>query len=278
MLGLQRGQTGAFLGQIGVHQVADADFQRVLHLAGEGQRPLQRLGLGAQGAEFGGKGLDGPVHHAGQTRQRRLLTSGRCVVVGHGDGRGAGHGGRGGRRGAALQVEVIVRTGAGLDADGRARSGRVREQVHAVEGGAGQGLGDFSAEGVVIGHIGLQSVAGRIGDRDRQALLLFQRLDHGFAGGQGHVDDGLTALHRVLHSIQSAHFGALVGGDGEDGAIVLGRRNLLAGVHTVLRDRQITARVVEVLQSNQSACIGIDAISHFGSSFAFYIFDVVLAS
>jgi lipoprotein signal peptidase len=39
-----------------------------------------------------------------------------------------------------------------------------------------------------------------------------------------------------------------------------------------LRDRKIAARVVEVLQSNQGACVGVDAVSHF--SFSFFVFDI----
>ncbi|MNT61624.1 hypothetical protein D3C72_1992820 [compost metagenome] len=76
----------------------------------------------------------------------------------------------------------------------------------------------------------------------------------------------MTALHRLLHGVQGTHLGALIGGDGEDGAIILGRRNLLTGVHSVLRDAEFTAGVIEVLQGNESAGISVDAVSHTGSS------------
>uniref|UniRef100_A0A0N5A026 NAD-specific glutamate dehydrogenase n=1 Tax=Parastrongyloides trichosuri TaxID=131310 RepID=A0A0N5A026_PARTI len=254
------GQARAFLGQVSVHQVADADFKRVLHLAGEGQRPFQRLGLGAEAAENGRKGLDLGF----DSRSRRV--SPNLAAASSGDGRGRTRG---------LQDKLVRSRRTGFDLD-VSRSGR--EQVDAVEVGAAQCLGDFIAQGVEVGQVGLLGVRtdDRRFDRDRQTLLFFKSLGDGLARGQGHVDDRLTALHRLLHGIQGAHLGALVGGDGEDGAIVLGRRHLLAGVHTVLRDREITARVVEVLQSNQGACVRIDAVSHFGFSFVFDISDAVL--
>ncbi|MNS80446.1 hypothetical protein D3C72_1141250 [compost metagenome] len=114
-------------------------------------------------------------------------------------------------------------------------------------------------------------------NRHGQALQFVQGVGHGLAGRQGDVDDGLTALQRLLHRVLGAHFCALRRGDGEDRAIVLGRRDLLTRIHAVLRDAQVAARLVEVLQSNQGACVGIDAVSHFGFPLSLTISDAVLA-
>src|SRR5690606_17019167 len=101
-------------------------------------------------------------------------------------------------------------------------------------------------------------------DGDRERLHLGQGGDDGFTGGEGHVDQRLTTLQGLLDGVQRAHFGALVGGDGEDRPIVLGRRNLQAGVDAVLRDVEVTAGRVQVLQRNDGADVRVDAVSHFG--------------
>ena len=58
LLDLQGLQSGTFLGQIGIHQIADARLGRVLQLVQEGHLATDRLGLGAQGGQAGGHGLD----------------------------------------------------------------------------------------------------------------------------------------------------------------------------------------------------------------------------
>src|SRR5690606_26782423 len=58
LLGLQRRQSSAFLGQVGVDQVAHAGFQSVLHLAGEGQLTVEGFRLGAEIRQGAGEAVD----------------------------------------------------------------------------------------------------------------------------------------------------------------------------------------------------------------------------
>jgi hypothetical protein len=84
-------------------------------------------------------------------------------------------------------------------------------------------------------------------------------------------------LDGVLDRIQGALFGAQTGGDREDRAVILGRRDLQASVHAVLRDVQLAAGRVQVLQRNEGADVRIDAVSHFGCPFVFDMSDAILA-
>src|SRR5690606_21266033 len=102
--------------------------------------------------------------------------------------------------------------------------------------------------------------------------------DDRFTSRQGDVDHRLAALHGLFDGVQGAHLGALIGGDGEDGAVVFGGRNLHARVHAVLRDAEVTAGRVEVLQRNEGANVRVDAVSHFGCPLSSTMSDAILAA
>ncbi|MNV52558.1 hypothetical protein D3C71_1446580 [compost metagenome] len=129
-------------------------------------------------------------------------------------------------RAVRLQLELAAR-GVGGHID-RSRGGV--EQVDPVKLGARQRDVDFLGQGLKVGDQLLavvapvrrrRSIAGVVLNGDRQALQFVQGAGDGLAGRQGDIDDGLTALQRLLHRVLGAHFGALGRGDGEDGAIVL---------------------------------------------------------
>ena len=105
---------------------------------------------------------------------------------------------------------------------------------------------------------------GRVGDGHGQALEFAQGAHDGVAGGQGHIDDRLPPLHRLLHRIERAHFGFLRRGDAEHSPVVLGRRHLEPGIDPVLGHVQVAVGLVEVLQGYQRADIGVDAVLRHG--------------
>jgi hypothetical protein len=81
LLGLQGGQSGGFLGEIRVDQVAGPRFQGVLELLGEGQLTLIRLGVGTDRLELGSPAVDSRLDRSrrcrrvGDSRARALTPS-----------------------------------------------------------------------------------------------------------------------------------------------------------------------------------------------------------
>jgi hypothetical protein len=139
------------------------------------------------------------------------------------------------------------------------------EQIHAIEGRTRQSTGDFASQGVIVGQIGRFSrrTDGRRLDGNGEGFLLFERLDDRGSAGECYVQNGLTALHGILDGVQGTHFGALARRNGEDGTVVLGGRNVLAGVDPVLGGFQFPVGLVQRLKCNLGAEIRIDAVSHF---------------
>src|SRR5690606_20048829 len=87
-------------------------------------------------------------------------------------------------------------------------------------------------------RIGQAGVGGRKG----LFLQLNEQVGDRLAGGKSDVHGRLTAVQAVLDGVQRTQFGALALGDSEDGAIILGGRDDLAGVDAVLNRLQFVVR------------------------------------
>ena len=167
--------------------------------------------------------------------------------------------------GMALVLMVLLAL-FNLDAYHRAHDNMMREaQDDALRQTEAQGA--HGGQGVEVGEIGRFGSGagdGRL-DGDRQTLLLFKGLGDRVSGRQGDVDDRLTALDGVLDRVQGPHVRAHIGCDREDGAVVLGRRDLQSGVDAVLNRTQLTVGAREVLQGDHRAHVRVNAVQRHGT-------------
>lgn len=150
---LQSGQSGAFLGQVCVHQIANAGFKRVLKLVDEADGAAQRLGLGAQGRQRRGDSR----HDQIDVRRGEVGDRWRCR-------RELGQVGVGAEIGGDADRLGVGRAGTDTDVDRRTARGRRLQQVDPVEAGAVQRALDFLPQGRELVLVGRLRRAGGTGD------------------------------------------------------------------------------------------------------------------
>ncbi|VXC73700.1 hypothetical protein OCEANICA350_11279 [Oceanicaulis sp. 350] len=190
-------------------------------------------------------GLDGGHGRIGQRRGVDLGTGGQSD-------RGAG------------QAQIFCSNGDGVGAisvrQSRDRGGAVLDEIGAIELSVGHNGADLVAQRreVFVQGIAGRRVQRRIGRGQGFLFHLHQEIRDRLAGGQGHVRGGRRQVQRLIDGLVARHVGTHRLGDSEHAAIVLGRADSQASVDALLNLLQIFVGLVQILQGDHCARVGID--------------------